>query len=225
MSTRNRTAVILQATSCVLIALTLAACDRAPQTGEQAERAPPTAPASDAREESTPVPADVSPPEESPAAPVQPPPEAPSPAEPSPAAKPTSAVTGPALESMTLARSTGKAGVPVDLRFSFDSQPIAGQPVTLHLAAVPRVSGSNLEVSIKRVDGMQVSSTGALTARKADASGTYRQQYSMTLHGPAPTELRVLVTMDTPEGSAFGFFGIPLEAGNSSHKLNSVKQR
>jgi len=79
------------------------------------------------------------------------------------------------------------------------------------------------------VAGIQVAAAGVLGAQKATASSAYRQHYSVTRQDSAPGELRVLVTMETPEGSAFGFFGIPLDAGqdpgNSSQKLNSVKQR
>src|SRR5690606_22827058 len=55
----------------------------------------------------------------------------------------------PRLEDMQLASSSSKLGVPVDLRYQFDAPVEAGRPVTLHLAAVPRVAGSNLTVSIK----------------------------------------------------------------------------
>ena len=49
---------------------------------------------------------------------------------------------------MSIAHSGSQLGVPVDLRYEFDGEVQTGRPVTLHLAAVPRVSGSNLQVSI-----------------------------------------------------------------------------
>ncbi len=216
MGTRTPTETIRLALCCSWVALTLAACEPVGQTDEASKPAP---------TESTPDPVDPSPPEDSPAEPTQPAPDAPPPTEPSPTAKPTSAAGQPPLESMSSAIATAKMGAPVDLKYSFDSPPGANQPVTLHLAAVPRVSGSNLEVNIRRAEGLSVSSSGELAARKADASGTYRQQYSITLQDSVPSELRVLVTMDTPEGSTFGFFGIPLEPGIFPQKQNSVKQR
>lgn len=210
----------------LLLAL-LAACAKPAQ--EPANPAPgDNAPATPAPAESSPPPAEVAP-QETPADPAQPAPDAPPPTEPSPTAKPTAVATEPALDSMRPARPTAKIGVPVDLKYSFESPPVAGQPATLHLAAVPRVAGSNLTVSFKNVAGIQVASAGVLGARKANASDAYRQHYSVTREASAPSELRVLVTMETPEGSAFGFFGIPLDAGldagNSSQKQNSVKQR
>lgn len=158
------------------------------------------------------------------ARPAPPAPSSGSTTEPPPAAQPTAA-NEPALDAMKLARPSAKLSVPVDLRYSFDAEPLANQPVTLHLAAVPRVSGTNLAVSVKMVEGIQVSAAGALNAQKATANGAYRQQFSVTRQASAPGELRVLVTMDLPEGSGFGFFSIPLEAGTPSQKLDSVKQR
>lgn len=115
----------------------------------------------------------------------------------------------PRLEDMQLAKTASKLGVPVDLRYQFDAPPEPGRPATLHLAAVPRVPGSNLTVSIKETAGIDAVSA-PLTAQKASAKQAYRQQLSVTRHAGAPAELRVLVTMDAPEGQAFGYFGVPL---------------
>ena len=54
-----------------------------------------------------------------------------------------------------------------------------------------------------------------LTSQKASARQAYRQQLSVTRHPEAPTELRVLVTMEGPEGSTFGYFGVPLDAARA----------
>lgn len=116
----------------------------------------------------------------------------------------------PALSSMRLAKATSsKLGVPVDLRYSFVGDPQAGLPVTLHLAAVPRVAGRNLNVTIKQVQGIQAKAA-AIVAQKADLGGAYRQQLAVTRQAGGPEELRVLVTMEMPEGSAFGYFSVPL---------------
>ena len=218
--------------SMILLMATLAACSRPaeePAPSAPASDAAPAAdaPSADAPATDSPAPSEA-PTQQTPADPAQPAPDAPPPTDPSPTAKPTSAATEPDLGSMRSARPAAKIGVPVDLKYSFDSQPLTNQPVTLHLAAVPRVSGSNLHVSFKEVAGVQVVSAGALGAQKANATGAYRQHYSVTRQDSGPAELRVLVTMETPEGSAFGFFGIPfdtaLAAGNPSQKRNSVKQ-
>ena len=221
MNHRNSNAVIRLASTALLAAL-LAACTKAEPA--PAEPAATPAPATEAPAE-TPTPPDATPPAESPAAPAQPAPEAPPPTDPSPTAKPTAASIEPALESMQSAQAPSKLSVPVDLRYSFDAEPLANQPVTLHLAAVPRVAGINLVVSVKNVQGIQVAAGGPLNVQKASANGAYRQQFSVTRQAASPKDLRVLVTMDLPEGSAFGFFSVPFDPGTNSQKLESVKQR
>jgi hypothetical protein len=203
-------------------ALLLTACGKPAPSEGPADLPPPPAPSDVA-------PGEVPPPDESPAAPAQPAPEAPPPTDPSPAPNPTAAANQPALDTMQLAlpaaRSSAKMSVPVDLRYRFDGEPLENQPVTLHLAAVPRVAGSNLNVSFKKVQGIDVAAGATLNARKASANSDYRQQYSVTRQASAPSEIRVLITMDLPEGQAFGFFSVPFEAGPAPRKQDSVKPR
>jgi hypothetical protein len=128
----------------------------------------------------------------------------------------------PALSSMALAGPPQKMGVPVDLRYQFDGEVKSGQPVTLHLAAVPRVAGSNLNVSIKNDPRISVA-VNALSVQKASASTAYRQQVSVTKLADGPAALRVLVTMETSEGSAHGWFSVPLNGTLEVNKQKSVK--
>jgi hypothetical protein len=184
----------------ILLAVALAACQPASNDAQ-----PSPAPAAD--EQPAPAPTGDMP---SPAPlPAEPPPAAP--AEPASVSEPVLAGQ-PALESMKSARAPAKLSVPVDLRYSFDTEPLANQPAMLHLAAVPRVAGTNLRVQVNDVEGIQVAAGGALNVLKANANGAYRQQYSVTRQGTGPAELRVLVTMDLPQGSGFGFFSIPLDS-------------
>src|SRR4051812_26700284 len=123
----------------ILIAALLAGCKPVPQADAPKETA---APAAEAPAAASPAPApSEAPPDQAPAAPVQPAPDAPPPTEPSPTSKPTAA-NEPALESMQTAQAPAKLSVPVDLKYSFDGDPLANQPVTLHLAAVPRIAGT-----------------------------------------------------------------------------------
>jgi hypothetical protein len=126
---------------------------------------------------------------------------------------------------MHVAHPSAKLSIPVDLRYQFDSAVLPGQPVTLHLAAVPRVAGSNLKVSIKQSEGIQFGSAGPLRVQKATPSGVYRQQLSVTRAAAAAPNLRVLVTMDMGDGIAFGYYSIPFSSGTTAQKLDSVKQR
>jgi hypothetical protein len=125
-------------------------------------------------------------------------------------AAPKSSAAEPAVTSMRRATVSSKMGVPVDLLYQFDGEVQTGRQVTLHLAAVPRVEGSNLVVSIKEAPGI-AAAAAPLAAQKASAKAAYRQQVSLTRLEGGPKELRVLVTMELPEGSAFGWFGVPLD--------------
>jgi hypothetical protein len=215
----------------ILLALALAACN--PQQPQEVPA--PAAPDNPAPSTATPAPApapDATPvapadPTSTPAAPAQPAPAAPPPTDPSPAPKPTAQV--PALDSMPLARPSAKMSVAVDLRYQFVGAVADGQPVTLNLAAIPRVAGTNFQVHVNEAPGLEISN-GTLSAQKVDAAGVYRQQLSVIRRANAPGNLRVQVTMDMPEGTAFGFFTIPLDAGqfqdgNTAQKSDSVKLR
>lgn len=205
------------------MAALLPACDRAPRGDDAPSQAPPPADATPGEMTPDAAPADTPPPEENPAEPAQPSPDPPPPIEPSPTAKPTSLAAEPPLDRMQSARAPAKLGVPVDLKYSFDTAPLPDQPVTLHLAAIPRVPGTNLELSIKDVEGLRVASAGRLNIQKASANDAYREQMSLTREAGIP-ELRVLITMELPEGLAHGYYSIPFEAGTKSQKQESVKQ-
>jgi hypothetical protein len=189
--------------------------------------AKPESPPGDAPAPTVPPPASEEtppPPADAPAGPDQPAPDAPAPTDPSPAPQPTSEGGEPALESMKLARSHAKIGVPVELRYSVEGDASTGQPVQLHLAAVPQVAGSNLRISVQRAAGLEFTE-GALNVQKAAQAGVYRKQLALTRRASGPSEVRVLITMGTEGASAHSFYSIPLEPGKISQNLDSVKQR
>lgn len=135
------------------------------------------------------------------------------------------ATSDPDVSSMHAAIPSAKMSVAADLKYQFDGSVVEGQPVTLHLAVIPRVAASNLNVSVKQVDGLQIAMT-PLTVQKATASNVYRQQLSITKTAVAPSNLRVLVTMDMPEGKSFGFFSVPLDGSAPAQtKQDSPKLR
>jgi outer membrane biosynthesis protein TonB len=150
-------------------------------------------------------------------------PDAPPPTEPSPVPKPT-AGSEPSIDSMHRAIPSAKISVPVDLRYQFDGEPLPNQPVTLHLAAVSRVTGKNLHIDVRQMNGVQLSS-GPLEVQKTATSGVYRRQLSVTRAATGPDHLRVLVTMDMAEGNGFGYFTVPFASGNPPQKQELVKQR
>lgn len=206
MRANNLDAAFRRATGAALIAALLAGCARPAPAPEAA----PATPAAPAPAETLPAPDGAQP------LPEQPAPEAPPPTEPSAVPRPTAA-REPDLESMKVATPSAKMSVAVDLRYSFDSAALPGQPAILHLAAIPRAKGSNLSVSVKEVAGVRLAA-GPLNLQKANGSDVYRRQFSVTRGNDSPPQLRVLVTMDFAAGSGFGFFSIPFEQ-------DSVKQR
>jgi hypothetical protein len=96
--------------------------------------------------------------------------------------------------------------------------------VLLHLAAVPRIEGSNMTVSIKEVGGLRAVGN-ALRENRVQARAAYRQQLSVLREPNGPTELRVLVTMDMPVGTGFSYFTVPLTGGASSSRPAAEAQR
>lgn len=145
------------------------------------------------------------------------------------AAKPAAerrAAPEPDLSSMAVAKAPSKLGAAVDLRYVVDGDPDSGLPVTVYLAAVPRVAGSNLEVSVKDEPGISTSSKiGQARVQKADASTAYRQSMSVSKQAGGPSALRVLVTMETPAGSAHSWFSVPLNAATAAQKQQTGKQQ
>jgi len=198
-----------------LLAALLAGCGHS--ATPEAVPAPP--PATTETPATTPAPTDL---QQAPADPAPLPGAAPAQ---EPASEPTAVANDePKLATMSAAKASAKISVPVDLHYQFDGPVQPNQPVTLHLAAVPRVSGSRLTVSVNPVAGLRMDGT-PLTVQKASADGVYRQQWSITTAESAPAELRVMVTMDMDQGKAFGFFTVPLAAGTTAQKQHSVKQR
>jgi hypothetical protein len=203
--TTLRVAVIL------LGAALLGGCEKPPPADAPAAPEAAPAPAAVPAPDTPPPPDTTTPAEPNPADPAQPSSDAPPPTEPSPAPKPTAA-NEPALDAMRLATPSAKMTVAADLRYQFDSAPLAGQPATLHLAAVAQVPGQNLRISLKEAPGLQFAA-GPADMQKVNSTSVYRQQFSITRAAAGPANLRILVTMESPAGSGFGFFTIPLEGG------------
>ena len=205
-----------------LLCFMLAACDKAPPQPEPAAAPPAPAETPAPAGETVPAPnGEVPPPDAAEPAP-SPAPEPPPPTEPSPVPKPTA--MEPSLDSMRVAIPSAKISVPVELRYQVDGDAMLGKPVTVHLAAVPRVAGAKLRIELKHAPGLQVAE-GPIEIQKASAATPYRQRLSVTRSGAGPDQLRVLVTMEMTEGMAFGYYSVPLASGITAQKQESVKQR
>jgi hypothetical protein len=203
----------------MFLGLLLAGCEKAPPADTPVPATPAESPAAPA--DAAPAPGEVPPPDAAEPAPA-PTPEAPPPTEPSPVPRPTA--NEPDLESMPVASVSAKASVPVTLHYQVEGEALPNQPITVHLAAVPRVAGASLQVEVKGAAGLQIAST-PMRIEKANPATPYRQQLAVTRAASGPQDLRVLVTMDLGGGTAFGYFTVPLASGTSPQKQDSVKQR
>ncbi len=215
MSTKKNLAALVTA---LLLGAALGGCGRAPQP----ENVPP--PPAPANEPMPAPPADpgAPPADGAPTAPAQPAPTAPSPQDSSPVPTPTS--NEPALGGMKVARASAKMSVAVDLRYQIDAA-APGRPVTLHLAAVPRVEATRFDLKVAPESGIELA-PGALTLQKSGSENVYRRQYTVTRSPTAPASVDVLVTMDSSAGSGFGYFTVPLDGGSSAQNQHDpVKQR
>jgi hypothetical protein len=215
MNTKDSNLPQRRVVGAVLLSALLAACSKPKTPGEETP-VPATPPPQAA---AAPAPAPV---KEIPVVVISnAPTQAPAPAT-APPAKAATTGSEPAVAAMQLAQPSGKLGVPVDLRYQFDGEARDGQTATLHLAAVPRVAGSNLNVTIKDVPGIRTSA-GELRAEKVSMATPYRRQLAVTRDAGGPAELRVLVTMDLPEGSAFSWFSVPLGNAPAAGKQAPVR--
>jgi len=134
---------------------------------------------------------------------------------------PAVAAGEPSLTAMQIAEPPHKLGVPADLRYQFDGDARSGQPATLHLAVVPRVAGSNLTVSVKKEPGLSTSA-GDLVVQKVGGSNPYRLDIAVTKLEGGPSQLKVLVTMETPAGSAHAWYTIPFGGEPVAGKQHSA---
>jgi hypothetical protein len=134
-----------------------------------------------------------------------------------PEASTTSAsAAAPPLEQMPLAQASEAMSVPVDVHYS-SGNATAGQPVTLHLAFVPRVAGENLRVEFPRSKTATVETTKAdFVQQKADASSVIRRSIVVTPHQDLGVRVRVIVSMDVEGGRFFSVFSIPVGAADAT---------
>jgi hypothetical protein len=131
------------------------------------------------------------------------------------------------VSSWAAARPQAKLGVAVDLKYQIDGAVAANLPVTLRVALVPRVAGTNLSLEVKPSDGVRIDAA-PLSLQKANAAGIYRHSFAITPSTGKTGPIRVLVGMDTAEGRSYGIFTIPVDeaaANIPSAKQESVKQR
>jgi hypothetical protein len=120
--------------------------------------------------------------------------------------------SAPPLEEMILAQAVGKIGAPVDVRYQISGVVTKHQPVTVQLAFVPRVDGSNLRVEFPESAGLRVdSSVLELASPVASKSDVMRHEVRVTPSGESGV-MRAIVSMELDGGRYFSIFAIPVGA-------------
>jgi hypothetical protein len=129
---------------------------------------------------------------------------------------------GPPLDDMQLARASGKLGPPVDVRYQLSGSATKYQPVTLQLAFVPRLDGSNLRVEFPDTDGVAIE-TGSkkIASQKASKSDVLRHALLVTPTAADSGEVRAYVSIDVGSAKYAGIVSIPI--GERSQKVASKK--
>jgi hypothetical protein len=116
------------------------------------------------------------------------------------------------VDSMAFAARSGKRGVPVDVRYQFDSDVGMNKATGLQIALVPTVPGTNLQMEIKPTAGIRIDAGPAPAIQKASRNAVFRHSASITKSDPAVESINVMVSMETAEGLAFGIYTIQLNA-------------
>jgi len=131
--------------------------------------------------------------------------------DPAAAANSRVAIAEPALDTMSEAQPSSKISVPADVRYQLSGAALQDQPITVKIAVVPRVAGTNLRVEFPDSPSVSVDVGGSPSVeQKVEAAGIYRRSLSITPRASAGAQMRVLVSMDVEGGRYFGIFSIPL---------------
>jgi hypothetical protein len=123
--------------------------------------------------------------------------------------------TEPEIASMALAApvSGGKTGVPIDVRYLLAGVAAKDQPAPLDVAFVPRIDGTNLEVSFIGSDSTSVDAGAtSLFVARAGTSSIHRRRLTVTPNDSDVGAIRVQVMMDVAGGRYSSIFVIPVSA-------------
>lgn len=217
----------------VALALTVVSCADGCSAHEAANSADPAAAAggSDTGSATPPAPASEAAPQSMEPLPTVPdgdpateplPPSKPQPEPPTIEGMKEASTDGPPLSEMHLARMSGKLGVPVDVRYLVSGVAAKDQPVTLQLAFVPRLDGSNLRVEFPDTAGVTIETgSKAVASQKASKVDVLRHALLVTPTTADSGEVRAVVSIDVGDARYAGVVSIPV--GNQPQKVASQK--
>ncbi len=119
--------------------------------------------------------------------------------------------TTAAAPSMLRAPLVGKRGVPADVRYRFDSSVELNKATGLVVEVKPHIVVDKMSIEVKGPAGVRVDSAPSAAIQKALPSQIYRQNLSVTPLVANAEAVQVMVTMESPEGLAFGIYRIALK--------------
>jgi hypothetical protein len=141
----------------------------------------------------------------------------------SPSGTPVSAVRaasamakkGPSAQEQTAgmveAASTGKSGVPVEVKFDLMNRPAIGQPLELDIAVLPQVDASAATVQLTSMDGLDVAAgAGEFAFLTVEADQVYHRKLSVRPNAEGVLVLGLTVTLTRDEVVESREFGIPI---------------
>ena len=127
----------------------------------------------------------------------------------------SSAEAEPDIDAMVLVPSVqmGKVGVPVDVRYKLAGVAAKDQPTPLDLAFVPRIEGTNLEVTFIGSETTSIDAGAApFVVAKPATSSIQRRRLTVTPRAADDGMVRVQVSMDVAGGRYVSIFTIPVSA-------------
>jgi len=141
----------------------------------------------------------------------------------SPSSAPVSAVRaasalakkGPSAQEQTAgmveAASTGKSGVPVEVKFDLLNRPAVGQPLDVDIAVLPQIDASAATVQLTSVDGLDVpSGSNEFAFLTVEADQVYHRKLSVRPNAEGVLVLGLTVTLTHDEVVESREFGIPI---------------
>jgi hypothetical protein len=117
----------------------------------------------------------------------------------------------PAVGTMRVAKAVGKMGAPVEVRYEPTGTTVRGQPITLKLAFVPQIAGSELSVEFPATEAVSIdSAVSRMSVPKAEREAVYRRTLIVTPRLGDTADLRVMVWLEAEGGRYFSIFTIPV---------------
>ncbi len=127
-----------------------------------------------------------------------------------------------ATRSMVSAVSGGKQGELLDLKFELKSRPQVGEPLTIDIALIPRVSSEQLSATFIANEGLTVrASETPADYRNVQRESMYRQELIVVPKENGVYFLNAVVMIRTEAGDLTRTFSIPVLVGPPPEESDS----